>query len=57
MGKKLPMLNSIEPLDLGCGNALCPDNLIIPYGVGRRVDSYQAQFVCLSYGRRLWSPL
>lgn len=39
MGEKGPMLNSIEPLGLRCGNALCPDS---PCGVGRRVDSHQA---------------
>lgn len=57
MGKEGPMLNSLEPLDLECGNAGLPNNLITSYSVGRRNDPSQAQFLHLSYGRRLWSPL
>lgn len=57
MGKEGPMLNSVEPLDLECGNVGFPNNLITSYSMGRRDDPSQAHFLHLSCGRRLWSPL
>lgn len=47
MGKKGPVLNSVEPLDLECGNGWRPNTPIISYGVGGRVDPCQPQFLPL----------
>lgn len=47
MGKKGPVLNSVEPLDLECGNGWRPNTPIISYGVGGRVDMCQPQFLHL----------